>query len=235
MVEIEDFIESKKNELTDSIKSDRPKRILDIYKEVRHKVSDINKFYDFVGESFAMNPDFFMTRFSKIYNKNIESLLNMQELIEMEESILRKYSLYQGEEIKASCKGEIGIGSGKMVGRMFLTNYRILLQGRSKSKGVPGLTIGILDVPLLKAMQKRIVKKMQERMSDLTSEELPCFGNQYPMFGVYKMKLKGKSVHYKAKVGNKKYLFIVKPYGDRARELAPLIYNTITEASQFFG
>ena len=162
----------------------------------------------------------------------------------MEHHILKKHCLYQNERIITSFNGEIGVGSGKMVGRIYITNFRIILQGSSKSKGVPMVTQSIAGIAIDKAIQRSIIRSLQQKLSELTAVELPCFGNQYPMFGLEKIKLKGRQVNYRVfletqqpngKISKRRYAFQVRAYGDDGFNIAQLVYNTIMEADKAFN
>ncbi|MHA1241747.1 MAG: hypothetical protein ACTSQU_13340 [Promethearchaeota archaeon] len=246
MSDINQFLETKLNDAKIEIQRDYPnhKGIINIYREVIDKVDNISAFHDFFGATFIIDPNYFMGKFLKTYHKNITKLLDLQQVMDMESDVLRKYSLYDNEKIIATFPGEIAIGGGKMVGRIYLTSFRIILIGTNKSKGIPMVTTSLAGMAINKSIQKSIVKNLQAKISQITSSELPCFGHQYPMFGLQKIKLGYSTVTYKVVLETtsssgatlkKKYLFKVKPHGINANELAKLVHDTIVETSKKFA
>lgn len=249
----ESFLEDNKSEIRDLIRRKASWKIMRIISEEFKDTGELNKFADFVGEIFLLDPNFFLDKFAKTYNKNIARLLNFQQLFEMEEYILKKYSLYESEKILASFKGEIVRGNGKLVGRIYVTNFRIIVLGVNKSKGISMVTVSIAQKAIVKRMQKKLVKKLRSIMSQMTSVELPCFGYQYPMFGLVKIKHTGRRVNYLVRIEeetasgyikSKKYRFIInvkrnpgegnKEFNPRSKEITLMIHNTIIEASKLF-
>ena len=244
MSDINEYLETKLNEAKNQIQNKYPKGIINIYGEVINKVDNVSAFHDFFGETFIIDPTYFMAKFLKTYHKNITKLLDLQQVFDMEAYVLQKYSLYGNEKIIASFPGEIIIKNGKTVGRIYLTTFRIILIGTSKSKGVPMVTTSLAGMAINKSIQKSIVKTLQAKMSQITSLELPCLGHQYPMFGLQKIKLGNKSVTYRVLLETtsysgatrkKKYIFKVVPHGNNASQLARLVHDTIVETSKSFS
>ena len=237
---INQLLETKLNEVKNLIQTQSAKGIINVFSEVIDKVDDISLFYDFVGNTFATDPVFFMEKFLKFYLKNITKLLNLDQLLEMEAQILQKFSLYQEEKIKASFHGEIEVGAGKMVGRIYLTTFRIILIGTNKSK-VPWLAQSFVGIGIDLTIQKLIVRNLQAKQP--VSAELPCLGYQFPTFGLLKIKLGSRKVTYKVllettlpsgSISRKKYLFRVIPYGIDSSKLSRLVHDTIIETSKCF-
>lgn len=242
MSDINQLLETKLNEVKNLIQTESPKGIFNVFSEVIDKVDNITLFYNFVGNTFATDPIFFMEKFLKIYLENITKLLNLDQVLEMEAQILQKFSLYQDEKIKASFHGEIELGAGKRVGRIYLTTFRIILIGTNKSK-VPWPAQSFAGIVIDLTIQKSIVRNLQAKLSQIVSTELPCLGHQYPMFGLLKIKLGSRKVTYKVVLettlpsgskSRKKYLFRVIPYGKDSSELARLVHDTIVETSKTF-
>lgn len=142
-----------------------------------------------------------------------------------------------------------------MVGRIYLTNYRIIVQGVFKSKGMPLLNTSFAVKAIAKRIYKKLVKKLQNMMNQITIAELPCFGYQYPIFGLQKIRLEksGEKIVYSIRiktenpngmVSSKRYTFdiVVSRYpresnvefNIRAREITSILNNTIVETSKQF-
>jgi hypothetical protein len=246
----ETFIENKKAEIIDLIKNKASgNKIYSIISEAYRKGIELSKFSDFVADIFLIDPDFFMKNISKTYNKNITRLLNSKQLIEMEEAILKKHCLYQDEKILVSFYGFIGMSRGSVRGRIYLTNYRFIAQGVVYTKG--NIT-GVLNLKrrINKAIYKSINKMIQKIINQTIGAELPCFGIQYPSFGVERLKNVGKKVNYTVRIksvsGNfyEKYKFVIRvdqypeerqsDFDTRANEVTNLISNTIIDTSKKF-
>lgn len=243
MSDINQFLETKLNEAKIQIQNKYSKGIINIYREVINKVDNVSAFHDFFGETFIIDPNFFMEKFLKTYHKNVRKLLDLQQVFDLEAYTLQKYSLYENEKIIASFPGEVQVGNGKMVGRIYLTSFRLILIGTSKSKGIPMVTTSLAGMALSKSHQKSIVRNLQAKLSEVTDVNLPCLGHQYPMFGLQWIDLSGKLVTYKVKLettsssgvtSKKKYKFKVKPHGNNAKELAKLVHDTIVETNKSF-
>jgi len=241
MSDLNQYLESKLNEVKNLIQTQSPKGIIKVFREVISKVNNITLFYDFVGNTFATDPVFFMEKFLKIYHIYITNLLNPDQVLEMEAQILQKYSLYQDEKIKDSFHGEIEVGAGRMVGRIYLTTFRIILIGTNKSK-VPWLAQSFVGIAMDLTIQKLMVRNLQAKQT--VSTELPCLGHQFPMFGLLKIKLGSRKVTYKVLlestsasgiIKKNKYLLRVLPHGPNRVELAKLVHDTIIEADKNFS
>ena len=256
----ETFLDNKKSEISNLIKNNASGKIMKIVKEVFRKVGDSDEFAEFVGQIFLIDPDFFFDKFAPIYYKNILKLLTSKQLFEMEEYILEKFSLYQNENILVSFSGEIAKGDGKMKGRIYLTNYRIIVQGINKSMvRMTSVTKSIVDkvllYPITKTKHKRFIKKLRVIMDQITITELPCFGYQYPTFGLQKIRVNnyGNKIVYTVRLEtespsgaetSQKYVFTifvnrnpgenVNSYDIRANEILSLLNDTIVETSKQF-
>ena len=174
--------------------------------------------------------------------KEIFKILGFQEVLLIQKERELFELLYQDEKIKASFHGEIELGAGKRVGRIYLTTFRIILIGTNKSK-VPWPSQSFAGIVIDLTIQKSIVRNLQAKLSQIVSTELPCLGHQYPMFGLLKIKLGSRKVTYKVVLettlpsgskSRKKYLFRVIPYGKDSSELARLVHDTIVETSKTF-
>jgi len=238
------YLENKLNEAKNHFQKKDFKGIINIYGEVINKVDNISAFHDFFGETFMIDPNYFMEKFLDTYHRNITKLLDLQQVFDMEANILQKYSLYENEKITASFQGEVQIGGDKMVGRIYLTSFRLILIGTSWGKGVSMVTKSLVGIVIAKSIQKSIVRNLQAKLDEFTDVNLPCLGHQYPMFGVQKIKLGKASVTYKVllestydsgTIKKNKYLLRVLPHGKNRGELAKLVHDTIIEADKNFS
>jgi len=227
MSEIENLINSKREEVQNLIKNNKNKEVLDNLKELYTKIPG-NYFNDFVADIFKFDPDFFNGKFSKKYNKVIEKLMGLEKALELESYIINKYCLYPEERIIGHFSGEANTGGAKMIGRGYITDFRIIFQGKSKGRGIPFITTGFLQTAIAKRIQNNILNKIKTQIDNLTMQSIPYFGDQYPLFGVYKKKLRSKKIEYKVKLGSRKLLFEIKPYSN-TKEILKLLDQKISE------
>jgi len=113
-----------------------------------------SEFFDAVGETFRLNPEFFMKELYNPFRKKMGISIGAEKLKEMGKYIIEKFCLGENEEILYECKGKISLnellerkpsGKYKMVsrpvklsvssGNLFFTNYRIIAQGKLKVTG----------------------------------------------------------------------------------------------------
>jgi hypothetical protein len=216
----EDYLEQKRLNIDKFIRKHDFKKIVTVFSEVKDSVTDKTKFYDFVGDMFVKRPKFFLTTFFKIYNKNIVKILRPEELFEMEQHILQKHCLYPNEKLVISFNGKYVLGSAKEVGRLYLTNYRIVFIGLIKSKGVPMVTRSIVQGQLNKYIHKKLLDKSQPT-------DIPCFGYEHSIFGFPNVILKGNLVLLKVPLGK----IVIQAFGDTGTEVAKVVYETIIKVN----
>ncbi|MFX1357134.1 MAG: hypothetical protein ACFFA8_07590 [Promethearchaeota archaeon] len=161
-------------------------------KEEYQSLSNV-EFYDIVGETFKLNPEYFMKR---IYGKYFHNR-------EMEKYIIRKFCLYDGEQIIYECDGSIRQRNQdnvkvSVLGRIYITNYRIIAQGTLSVSGgrlSGGGNLLDLVIPLMTGRRKR-TKSKKGLIEGSTYQELPCYGYQFPIRNHVKLKKKGDGIRY---------------------------------------
>jgi len=190
-------------------------------KEEYQSLSD-SEFYDIVGETFKLNPEFFMksiyeemlilqTRGRKLY----ENINNM----EMEKYIIEKFCLYEGEQILFECSGKIKRINPEMEsvmkltkmnrrrtkasvdGRIYVTNYRIIAHGKLS---ISGGRFGSLPQELFflypfTGRSKR-AKAKEGIIKTYTYQELPCYGYQFPLKDHVGLKKKKNGILYQESI-----------------------------------
>ncbi|MFX1427745.1 MAG: hypothetical protein ACFFBE_14930 [Promethearchaeota archaeon] len=234
-----------KNQLMNDIKkefqSGRPntKRILKTLLGLRAKgksqeLSDI-EFFDIVGETFNLDPNFFMKGIYETFMVRISSIIGAEKRREMERYIIEKYCLAENEQILYECRGNIKQTeileqqeSGKYkgglfplrisvsTGDVFLTNYRLIAHGSLKVKGGESqkLFIWTSSIWVFSGGSKR-----RERKRALI-ESSPLFGYQFPIknqWGLAKIKLT-HVIAYNINIDNRKCLISIKPTDNSKRD-----------------
>ena len=138
--------------------------------------------------------------------------LTILELIEMDEHMLKKYCFMEGEDIKTVFIGSILDKKTTTSGRIFLTNYRIIVCGtqitRSAQKkvqvGGPSLTGMLVRSGITrhrKAIKKAITKGFRK---DLTGMNLGEWGYYFPVHNAFNSIRSKKKVSYAVKVETEK-------------------------------
>ena len=190
------------NKVLDMIKAElespRPntKRILKLLFDFEKDYLSSPEYFDFIGETFRLNPDYFMKELYETFMGKIRKIIGVEKRTEMEKYILEKYCLYEDEEILYDCSGNVKqtelieqseSGSYKMKtmplivsvnsGHVFLTNYRIIAHGLLKVKGgekTRGFLFYATSLWVFTGGSKR-----SERKEELKSSQL--FGYQFPI------------------------------------------------------
>ena len=248
MSDIKEFLGEKKNEIINLYQNQSVKGIFNVYKDVIDRINNVSTFYEFFAETFLIDPDFYMEKVFKLYNQNITNILTLESVFDLETFVLQNHCFYEDEKMKAIFPGQIMIGvmkpTGKIVGRIYLTNFRIILAGSIKGKGIPMVTTSLGAYLFNKSIHKSIMKKMQSIISKSTSSELPCFGYQYPFFGVQEIASGKKSVGYRLAfhyedysylhgyTNTKTYVINIKPHVNNPGKILKLLYNTINEYNE---
>ncbi|MFX0040267.1 MAG: hypothetical protein ACFFB9_12945 [Promethearchaeota archaeon] len=153
-------------------------------------------FYDIVGGTFKLNPEFFM---ESIYSN---SLFQNDEITK---HIIEKFCLYEGEEILLEFKGDIkqiddvqnNIYVSITGGTIFVTNYRIIAQGKLKAKGhsFNAYIWGGSIAWLLSGGSKR-AKSKEAIIDQSATQKLPCYGYQFNTRNHVRLKKKSNGILY---------------------------------------
>ncbi|MFX1407380.1 MAG: hypothetical protein ACFFBW_10510 [Promethearchaeota archaeon] len=183
------IINNIKEEITGANPSS--KRIISQLNDLKSKeefqpLSD-TEFYNIVGETFKLNPEFFM---NSIYPK-----INTRE---MAKYIVEKFCLYDGEQILSEFEGDIkqidDIRSNLRVsvkgGTIIVTNYRVIAQGKLKAKGgakPEGFLFWTMGFWKSGSYERA---KSKEGIGDHSlDQDIPCYGYQFKkknLFGLGK-------------------------------------------------
>ena len=120
------------------------KIFLDVYaKAIKF---DIKIFYDFLGEILLEKPALLEGRKLKEYLRFVKKVkIPRNRLLELETYLIEKYCIYDNEEVLLSFHGSIRHRKCIFSGRVFVTNYRIFVIGKTTEKG--GWGWALLDAP----------------------------------------------------------------------------------------
>jgi len=173
-------------------------------KEEYQHLSD-SDFNLIVGETFKLNPEFFM---DSLY-ADLRQRMEKKNRLEMDKYIIEKYSLIDGEHIIYECNGNIKFVDSQIVkpsgglkfggaypalvkitsGSIFLTNYRLIAQGMLDTKGGRNWNWG-LTVMVLSGGSRR------SKTLKTLLESSPTYGYQFPIRNHMHLKKKGNGVSY---------------------------------------
>ncbi|UCC20499.1 MAG: hypothetical protein JSV62_04205 [Promethearchaeota archaeon] len=196
------------NEIKEELQNERPnsnsilKSLYDLRtKEKSHQMTD-SEFYDVVGETFKLSPDFFMKELYQTFRNKMAKIIGVRDLMDMEKYIIEKYCLYDGEEILYECHGSIKQSTGESdvavsvsKGFLFVTTHRIIAQGTIKvSGGHDILGPGTIILPLVWATFSGISKRARGKTDLIESsidQELSCYGYQFQIKNHINLKKSG--------------------------------------------
>lgn len=171
-------------------------RVVDYLRELRTKEEyqslSNSEFYDIVGETFMLNPGYFM---KSIYGaRNLYANVNEGE---MAKHILEKYCLYDAEQILYECNGTI-VQKNTLKDNVkvlvknaiiFITNDRIIAQGKLETKG------GAFFLWSIPGSHRRTKSKKSFTESS-AQQELPCYGYQFKTKNHTGLKKKSDGINY---------------------------------------
>jgi len=204
MSDINQIVNAIKEEITSPEPSKN--RIIKDFYDLRNLLwKNLSKFYEIVGETFTLDPEFFM---ESIYEET-----RFFHNREMAKYIIEKFCLYEGEQILFEFKGDIeqvedikrNIRVSVKGGTIFVTNYRIIAQGTSNIKGSDLLDTGLVKwSQTLKSIgnwvEKRNLSKWAKSGESIVDtslgQELPCYGYQFERRNLGEKQKRGKDVRY---------------------------------------
>lgn len=152
--------------------------LLDLRSKAEFQQFSDSEFFNIVGETFNLNPEFFMKELYKSFRKKIGKLIGAEKLKEMEKYILEKYCLHEGEQIFLEFNGNF-VQNKKMTqpifldsASIFITNDRIIGQGKLKG------------------------------LYNKYSSELAFYGYVFPIKNIHKLRKVRNNIRYRVMVGN---------------------------------
>ena len=166
---------------------------------------------DFYVELSKRNPDHFMDH---VY-PNLQFASKYRpagEIDEINDYVLKKYCLLDGEEILTTFYGTVSEKKTVSTGKIHLTNYRLISLGRQITKSAqkqmygrpPSITSMLIRSGITrhrKAVQRAIVRTFHK---DLKEWDLPEWGYYYPIYHARKIKGSKKAVSYTVDVETEK-------------------------------
>ncbi len=164
------------------------------------------EFLNSIGETYKLNPLFFMNKLYSNIWKKMGKLLGKEGRIRAERYIVENFCLHGGEQILYECEGSIkkkrplkapSIKISVSLGVIFITNQRIIVQGKLTINELiqTKTLVDVSDDGLL--LTGRDIheenKKEKEFLYD-TSEK--CFGYMFPVKQLSNLRRSGRKISY---------------------------------------
>lgn len=200
MSELTSIINQEKDNVKSLMMQLKTGKVRKILLNIASNVNENNKseFYNFLGELLKYNCDYFEKGAYRPILKKIKKYLTDEQLIEMDEYLLSNYCLGSKEKLLAASNGVVVLHQDKIVGRMFLTNMRLICIGELIQKqanpyaGRHGLIRGVVSAAK-DARRKNIRAALMQSMS---GEDILFFGHQVPINEAFNIKNTGGNMVY---------------------------------------
>lgn len=164
------------------------------------RVNEDNKveFFNFLGELLRYNADFFVDYGYYPLLPKMKKFFTDEQFMEMEQYIINNFCLGTQEKILTSFNAVAVIHEDKFVGRMYLTNMRIIGLGTISEKKSSAMapTHGIIRAAISASKdskRKHIRRALRQRMG---GEDILFFGHQVPINEAYKIKKSSGAIVY---------------------------------------
>jgi hypothetical protein len=118
-----------KSELTSLLRDNDPSFAEFLEKNIKKNTINLSDFDDIIEGLFLDDPEYFMYFYYPKIHPLIKEFFPEQQVYEMEQNTFQKLSLYEGESFLTDFNGEISIPDNSVDGRIYLTNYRIVVHG----------------------------------------------------------------------------------------------------------
>lgn len=204
-------------------------------KKSRIVLGNMPEVYDIIGELTKKDPNFFMVKiYPRLYkflvkrhNKNYIKWWENRDINNIDWYILGKYCLYEGEKIILRFLGHIS--PYDMSGLVYLTNYRIILNG------IKPLPIAFSYAQLLinasiraigRGMRSKIAKHIRKEISEVNVGE---WGYPVPLFNAFDIRNDNKKITFIIKTEKKNIQFKIRPEKKHKEDILSQIENLLLE------
>jgi len=155
---------------------------------------ELEQIGDLIGEVMKRDSDFFMDH---VFQPLLRQIRKTPYISDLDLYILKKFCLLQGEEILLNFYGSVFEKKVISTGRIYLTNYRLIVSGTQevqsaqKRTGRPSLVGSLVRSGVTrhrKNVRKAITKALRQGISEFG---LPEWGYVFPITGAYNI-MRGK-------------------------------------------
>ena len=171
-------------------------------------------FYNIIGGILKEDQEYFMKKLYRDiqYNLTHYNRYKLEKpLEELERYILENYSFYEGETMLFESPGKVicraGLKQVPTKGRLYITNYRTIVQGVQKTSNPLTFGIGLLPHALTKAAKKSL-GKLHETLS---SEARPLYGFAFPLNNIIEFKKGAFTLKLTAQLEDRRFNYSIEP------------------------
>jgi hypothetical protein len=207
--QINNYLEAKFDKIIEFIQKEDNFSFFKIIKEVYNKVLPFNItiFYNFFGNILKNYPDLFTSKFLRDYISYTSRLLLDKDLLKMEKYIINNYCAFDNEHILTYFNGDVIFKSVKIKGRIYLTDYRVIIIGtiynkdESEDLWLWGVGLVLLD-EIIDGISLVKIRKSLEHMN--FSKIIPIFGYNFPIWETNNCRYTQENIRFNFTLPNKK-------------------------------
>ncbi|MHA2051846.1 MAG: hypothetical protein ACW986_19715 [Promethearchaeota archaeon] len=246
MSEKNQILENIQKELENSVPSKRQilSYLLDLPNKKRFPSLSDSDIYFIIGETFKTNPNFFMDSLYADMRKGLQKKYK-GILLEMDRNVIEQYCLYDGEEIRYQCEGNLKqqdvfeqSASGKLKmasapitikinsATIFITNYRLIAQGILKVSGGRKLNTWVWGGSLIWSLSGGSRREQSKRSFEAAS---PRYGYDFPIWNHTELTILLGGVRYALKIDNRTVVIVVKPSQSNKEQHLNSIFEILSQ------
>lgn len=172
----------------------------------------LNEIYDMIGELLIKDSEYFMENVYPLLLKSLKRI-DSSQMTEMDIYILRNFCFLEEEEIVATFFGSILESKVTSTGRIYLTNYRLILSGTQEVRSAQSKMVGPGRPGLIgmafragitrhrKAVRRAITKALRK---DIESLNLVEWGYYFPIHEAYDIQIVKNGISYSVTIETEK-------------------------------
>ncbi|TFG25678.1 MAG: zinc ribbon domain-containing protein [Promethearchaeota archaeon] len=196
------MINNEKDNIKSLMMQKKKGKVVKLLFKLAANVNENNKmeFYDFFGELLHYNCDYFTDYAYYPVIPKLKKYFMDNQLLEMEKYLITKYALSSKENILAASNAVALIHEDKVVGRVYLTNMRMIAVGPliEKKKSAMSMTHGIIFAAIASGRDARRKRIREALRQNIDEEDILYFGHQIPINETTRIKNTGGKIVYVA-------------------------------------
>jgi hypothetical protein len=183
---------------------------------------DLISFFDFYGGYVKQDLNFALNKCYHYFREKASKIIPANSLMEMDKYIMDNYVFGANERLITSFKGNVSLPKAKLIGHVFLSNFRFLGTGILNEKGKSPGSGSLIGTAVLIARERKrqaIKRALQKGMGNKFSEDaMNIFQYHYPIIDAVDIKKKNKKISYSVKM----------EYEHKGKERSEILRFTIT-------